>query len=97
MKSGLFVAIAIFITIYITVLDIVLKCYCQIVNGTLPYCRPDVFAISGAIEFPCFILLLRCVETGTYEICVRVSHARVVPVRVGSMVTVLATFICRKF
>jgi len=62
MKNGLFVAIPIFITIYITVLDIVLKCCCQIVNETLPYCRADGCAISGAIEFPCFILLLRCVD-----------------------------------
>jgi hypothetical protein len=36
------VAIGIFITIYITVLDIVLKCCCQIVNGTLPYCHAHV-------------------------------------------------------
>jgi len=42
MKSGLFVAIAIFVTIYITLLDTVLKCCCQIVNGTLPYCHADV-------------------------------------------------------
>lgn len=40
MKSGLFVAIAIFITVYITVLDIVFKC--QIVNGTSPYRHADV-------------------------------------------------------
>jgi hypothetical protein len=45
MKSGLFVTIAIFITIYITVLDIVLKCCCQIVNWTLPYCHTDVCRI----------------------------------------------------
>lgn len=38
MKSALFVAIAIFITIYITILDIVWKCCHQIVNGTLPCC-----------------------------------------------------------
>ena len=52
MKNALFVAMAIFITIYITVLDIVWKCCHQIVNGTLPYCYADVLAISGAIEFP---------------------------------------------
>ena len=52
MKNALFVAMAIFITICITVLDIVWKCCHQIVNGTLPYCYADVLAISGAIEFP---------------------------------------------
>jgi len=62
MKSGLFVAISIFITIYITILYIVLKCCCQIVNETLSYRHADVFAISGAMEFPCFILMLRCVD-----------------------------------
>lgn len=74
MKRGLFVAAAIFITICITVLDIVSKCYCQIVKGILPYCYTDVFAISGAIKFPCFILLLRCVDRHVFKTCVYNMH-----------------------
>jgi hypothetical protein len=74
MKSGLFVATAIFVTIYITILDIVWKCCCQIVNGTLPYCHADVCHIRCHRITLLHTSLEMCGQAHIKYICACVCH-----------------------
>jgi hypothetical protein len=88
MKSELCVAITIFIRIYITILDIVRKCYCQIVSGTLPYCYTDVACVCHILCHRILLLHSSVEMCGCAHVknCVCVSHVHV-PVLVRSVVT----------